>query len=50
MAGHLDACVVRARIDNSEGIDNDEQGSPVMVCRGPLRPWSEEWPDLRHLG
>ncbi len=42
------ACV--ARIDNDDGVDNDEQGAPVMVCAGPRRPWSEEWPDLRHFG
>ena len=50
MAAHLEGCVVRARIENSEGIENDEEGQPVMVCDGPRRPWSEEWPDLRHLG
>jgi len=22
----------------------------VDVCRGPVRPWSQEWPALRHLG
>jgi hypothetical protein len=41
---------VVARIDNSLGIDNDEQGTHVDVCRGPVRPWSQEWPALRHPG
>ena len=50
MEPHLENCEVRARIDNREGVDNDEQGEPVMVCDGPRRPWREEWPDLRHLG
>ncbi|WP_336081050.1 glycosyltransferase family 39 protein [Nocardia sp. SSK8] len=37
-------------IDNGLGIDNDEQGSPLYVCREPRRPWSELWPHLRALG
>jgi hypothetical protein len=43
-------CRVVARIDNGLGIDNDEQGTRVDVCRGPVRSWSQEWPALRHLG
>jgi hypothetical protein len=39
-----------AHIDNDDGVDNDEQGEPVMVCRGPRGSWSEQWPELRHLG
>ena len=50
MAAHLENCRVVARIDNDDGVENDEQGAPVMVCAGPRRPWREEWPDLEHLG
>jgi hypothetical protein len=50
MAAHLDGCRVVAHIDNDDGVDNDEQGEPVMVCRGPRGSWSEQWPELRHLG
>ena len=46
----LRGCRVVARIDNSLGIDNDEQGTLIDVCRGPVRPWSQLWPALRHLG
>lgn len=28
---------------------NDEDGAPVRVCRGLVRPWSESWPALRRL-
>jgi 4-amino-4-deoxy-L-arabinose transferase-like glycosyltransferase len=49
-AAHLRGCRLAARIDNRAGIDNDEDGEPVMVCRGPRHPWSSEWPRLRHLG
>ncbi|WP_255566131.1 glycosyltransferase family 39 protein [Mumia sp. zg.B21] len=34
---------------NGVGVDNEEEGVPVAVCRGPLRPWAELWDDLRHL-
>jgi hypothetical protein len=49
MAAHLEDCRVVARVDNSDGIDTDEQGAPIMVCSGPRRAWAEEWADLRHL-
>lgn len=37
-------------VDNGIGVDNDEQGTPVWICRDPQRPWSQLWPALRHLG
>ncbi|MFC8380500.1 glycosyltransferase family 39 protein [Nocardia sp. NPDC057272] len=37
-------------LDNGLGIDNDEQGEPMFVCRNPIRPWSQLWPQLRTLG
>jgi hypothetical protein len=43
-------CAVAARIDNAVDVDNGEQDTPVMVCRGPRHPWAQEWPALRHLG
>ena len=49
-ATQLRGCNEAARIDNGLGIDNDEQGTAVYVCAGPRRPWSTEWPSLRHLG
>jgi hypothetical protein len=50
VAAHLRGCRVAARIDNRARVENDERGTAVMVCRGPRRPWSCEWPGLRHLG
>ena len=47
---HLRDCKLAARIDNRDGVDNQERGAAVMVCSGPRRPWSQEWPALRHLG
>jgi hypothetical protein len=50
LTAHLRECAVAARIDNDADVDNEEQGRQVMVCSGPNRPWSQEWPALRQLG
>ncbi|MGH3470378.1 MAG: hypothetical protein ACRDQF_21895, partial [Thermocrispum sp.] len=47
---HFDGCTLRAEISNDAGVDNDENGAPVLYCAGPSRPWSRMWPELRHLG
>ena len=36
-------------IDNAVGLDNDEQGLPVLLCH-VSEPWSRLWPKLTHLG
>jgi hypothetical protein len=41
-------CRTLARIDDGVGLDNDEQGLPVQLCR-PSRSWSALWPKLRHF-
>jgi hypothetical protein len=47
---HLFAsCTVAARLDNEVGVENEEQGQPVAVCRGPVAPWSALWPRFGHL-
>jgi 4-amino-4-deoxy-L-arabinose transferase-like glycosyltransferase len=48
LAAHFRGCVVAARINT--GVDNDEDGEAVSVCRAPKRSWAREWPSLRHLG
>jgi len=50
IAAHLRGCHEAARIGNDAGIENNEQGRPVVVCAGPRRSWSAEWRGLRHLG
>jgi 4-amino-4-deoxy-L-arabinose transferase-like glycosyltransferase len=50
IAAQLRGCRLAARIDDRAGVDNEERGRAVMVCRGPRRPWSQEWPALRRLG
>jgi len=41
-------CVLAGRLDNGVGVDNEEQGRALVVCRDRQRPWSEIWPRLRH--
>ena len=40
-------CSVAAHIDNGLGIDNEEQGKSVAVCRTLRRPWPAVWESLR---
>lgn len=45
----FDSCEVHGRLDNGLGVDNEEQGLPVTVCRGIRMPWSEAWARFAHL-
>jgi hypothetical protein len=45
----FDTCRVQDRLDNGVGVDNEEQGLPVAVCRGRKQPWTVLWPRLHHL-
>jgi 4-amino-4-deoxy-L-arabinose transferase-like glycosyltransferase len=46
----ITACQVTAVYDNGIGLDNKEQGTEVALCAGPIAPWSQIWPELRHFG
>jgi hypothetical protein len=43
------SCRVVARLDNGVGVDNEEQGEPVAVCRQPAMAWPALWTHLHHL-
>ena len=47
--GQFGACEQQATLGNRFGIDNEERGAGVWVCRGMPRPWSRAWRRLRHL-
>lgn len=49
LAPYCGSTTVVARHDNGYGVDNDEQGVPISLCRDLQRPWSAIWPGLRHL-
>ncbi len=35
-------------VQNSAGVDNDEQGAPIWLCLGRRGSWAQLWPGLRH--
>jgi hypothetical protein len=38
------------RHDNGYGLDNEEQGVSVRLCRAGEVDWPRIWPELRRLG
>jgi hypothetical protein len=42
------SCDRMAVMDNGVGVDNEEQGSVVAVCRDPRGGWPAVWPNLQH--
>ncbi len=42
------SCQIAATLDNQVGVDNEEQGQPIAVCRQPTQPWDVIWPALQH--
>ncbi|MBB6379037.1 hypothetical protein BKA01_006297 [Pseudonocardia eucalypti] len=38
------------RVDNGIGLDNEEQGRPIWLCRDRRVPWAVIWPALRRVG
>lgn len=48
LGGFATGCVQKATISNPWGLDNQEEGAPVVVCTGLRHPWSQLWPSLVH--
>lgn len=48
LAPYFETCREVDRVDNSHNVDNEVQGTPIVLCRGPVGGWSEVWPALRH--
>jgi hypothetical protein len=46
-APSFDQCRTLAMVNNGVGLNNDEQGLPVMLCR-VTGPWAKLWPRLTH--
>jgi hypothetical protein len=42
------SCATVSHLDNGVDVDNEEQGEPVAVCRGPVGGWNTVWPQLKH--
>jgi 4-amino-4-deoxy-L-arabinose transferase-like glycosyltransferase len=41
-------CTRVGAFDNGVGVDNEEQGNPIAICREPRRPWRDLWPNFQH--
>lgn len=46
-APNFNSCHVLTVVNDRVGLNNQEQGLPVMLCR-PTAPWPNLWPHLRH--
>ncbi len=46
-APYFEQCRTLATVDDGVGLDNQEQGLPVMLCRSAGR-WPSLWPHLTH--
>jgi hypothetical protein len=46
-APYFENCQTLATINNGVGLDNNEQGLPVQLCR-PTASWQRLWPHLIH--
>ncbi|MBV9002713.1 MAG: glycosyltransferase family 39 protein [Solirubrobacterales bacterium] len=44
---YFEQCRALATINDGVGLNNQEQGLPVMLCR-PSAPWPTLWPSLTH--
>lgn len=49
LTAHFESCEQVAVVDNGLDIDNEVQGAPIVVCRGPRGTWADVWPRLRFL-
>ena len=45
----IGSCTITGRVDNGVDLDNDEQGTPIMVCRRLPSDWTRAWDLFRHL-
>jgi hypothetical protein len=43
-------CRTVGHLDNLVGVDNEEQGEPIAICRDPVGGWAAIWPNLKHEG
>lgn len=43
------SCTRAGGLDNGVGVDNEEQGEPMLVCEDPIGGWDAVWPRIRHL-
>ena len=42
------SCTDAGSLDSGTGVDNEEQGRVIWVCRDPVAPWPTLWPQFYH--
>jgi hypothetical protein len=50
LAAAFTGCARAGTLDDGVGVDNEEQGVPILVCRGRTASWAALWPSFRHYG
>ncbi len=48
LAGFFASVTPAATLSNPAGIHNQEWGGQIYLCTGPITPWAQLWPLLRH--
>lgn len=49
MAEHFSTCRLVDRLTHGLGVENEEEGMPLLACEGPREEWSSLWERFRHL-
>ncbi len=47
-SGLFGSCTRAGTMDDRVGVDNEEQGRPIDVCRDPRQTWSAMWQRFQH--
>ncbi len=50
LRARFDRCTAAGVLDNGVGVDNEEQGRIIAVCRDPVGGWAAAWPRVRAFG
>jgi hypothetical protein len=45
---HFEHCTLASTFRSPQGVNNDENGTQLWVCRQPAGPWRSFWSHLRH--
>jgi 4-amino-4-deoxy-L-arabinose transferase-like glycosyltransferase len=43
------SCTAATRLINGVGVDNEEEGATVWICRKPVASWRNLWPSFQHF-
>jgi 4-amino-4-deoxy-L-arabinose transferase-like glycosyltransferase len=49
LAERFASCQANGRLNNGVGVDNEEQGLTLYVCRNPRQSWAALWPQFKRI-